>query len=179
MGNQEIMHRMGFLAGILSGGILAILLVRLTRTDRTFKCKYDERQQLVQGRAFKYGFFGWMLFDAFCILADLGLEVRWMDRASLLFSGMLVGITVYASYSIWYDGYFSLNQKPAQVLSILVSIAVLNAVCAVRQIYVHQGLLENGVVSFYYSCNLFMAAVSVFLLTVVAVKYRFDCKKAE
>ncbi len=179
MNNHEIMYRIGFLAGILSGGILAILLVRLIRTDRTLKCKYDERQQLIQGRAFKYGFFSWMFFDGFCILADIGLEVRWLDRSTVLFLGMLVGMTVYVSYSIWHDGYFSMNQNPRKVLALLVLAAVLNMLCAARNIYAHQGVLENGVVSFHYSCNLLMAAFSVFLLSVMAVKSILDHKKPE
>ena len=177
MDNHEIMQRMGFVVGILVGVIVTGLLLRLLRTNRPFKCKYDERQQLVQGRAFKYGFFSWMIFDGFCILADIGLEVTWMDRPMVLFCGMLVGITVYASYSIWHDGYFSLNDKPRQVLSMLVAITILNIICAIRQIHVHRSLLENGVLSFFYSCNLFMSAVSVFLLSVVAVKYFLDYKK--
>ena len=47
---------LGILCGLLIGGIVVVIILKLTKEDGSVKCKYDERQQLVRGIGFKYGF---------------------------------------------------------------------------------------------------------------------------
>ncbi len=167
--NGSGMERIGFLAGIITGCCVAVLLFKMMKKDRSAKCKYDERQQIVRGRGFQYGFFGWMAFNGFCIVADIGLEVHFMDLSMTLFCGMVIGTAIYVSYSVWHDGYFSLNENPKRVLSILITATALNVACAVYRI--HNGLLEHGVLTFLNGANLMIAIVMVFLLAVMFVKW--------
>ena len=102
-------------------------------------------------------------------MADTGLEVHFMDLSMTLFCGMVIGIAIYVSYSVWHDGYFSLNENPKRVLSILIIATVLNMACAVYRI--HNGLLEHGVLTFLNGANLMIAIVAVFLLAVMFVKW--------
>lgn len=170
--NQDTVSRMWFLAGVLSGLFVLVVLLKMMKKDRSLKCKYDERQQLVRGRGFQYGFFGWMIFDGVCILTDIGLEVHVMDLSLTLFSGMLIGTVIYVSYSVWHDGYFSLNLSPRRFMSMLVVMTVMNIACAAFRI--HSGLLEHGVITFFNGSNLLMSVVSVFLLGVISAKWFRD-----
>lgn len=170
--NQNIVIRMGFLAGVLSGLLVVVLLLKLMRKDGSLKCKYDERQQLVRGRGFQYGFFGWMIYDGVCILTDIGFEVHLMDLSMTLFSGMMVGTVIYVSYSVWHDGYFSLNLNPRRLMSMLGAMTVLNISCAAVRI--HSGLLEQGVLTFFNGSNLLMAVASLLLLGVMFAKWFKD-----
>jgi len=176
MGNNE-MIRMGFLVGIIVGCCAVILFFKLSNTDGSIKCKFDERQQAVRGRGFKYGFFGWMIFNACCIVTEIGLEEQYMDTSMTLFCGMLVGVAIYGSYSIWHDGYFSLNENPKRVMIILVAVTILNLACAVYRI--HNGLLENGQLTFLNGCNLFVAVTALCLLAVLYAKRCSDRRHTE
>lgn len=172
MNNRTI----GFLAGVLVG-CCVVLAALWKKRDGLFRCRYDERQQAVRGRAFKYGFIGWMIFTICCIVTDIGFELQFMDLSMTLFCGMMVAIAIYVAYSVWYDGYFSLNENPKRILSILVTATLLNAACAVYRI--HNGLLEHGVLTFLNGSNLLLAVVSVFLLTVMFVKRTKERQNAD
>lgn len=166
------MMRMGFLTGILVGGIGILLFWKLTKKDGSRKCIFDERQQIVRGQAFKYGFFGWMIFDGLCILADTGLQIQYMDKSMELFSGMLVGLIIYGSYSIWHDGYISLNENPKRIMAILTAAALLNMACAAWRI--QEGLLENEILTFLNGANLFVCMTAVLFLILMLVKRNRD-----
>lgn len=174
-GNEMI--RIGFLTGIILGCCFLVLFLKVTKKDGSIKCKFDERQQLVRGRGFKYGFFGYIIFNAACIVTDISLEKWFMDMSMTLLCGMLVGVAIYGSYSIWNDGYFSLNENPKRIVPLLAVITMLNMLCAAYRI--HNGLLENGKLTFLNGCNLFTGTTCLFLLLVLLVKRGCDHRKAE
>ena len=176
MSNNEMMH-MGFLAGIVTGCCLLILFIRLSKRNGSGNCSFDERQQIVRGRGYKYGFFAWMIFDAVCIVTDIGLEERFMDLSLTLLSGMLLGLAVYGAYSIWNDGYISLHQSPKRIMVILAAGGILNLACAAYRI--QQGILENGKLTFLSGSNLFVAVTSLFLLAVLIAKRCTDRRDTE
>ena len=161
-------HAIGLLAGALAGCCVVLAALGKKR-DGSIKGKYDERQQVVRGRAFQYGFVGWMIFTAFCILSDIGLEIQFMDLSMTLFCGMLIGVTIYVVYSVWYDGYIPLKKNPKRILKILITVTLMNALCAVYRI--RHGLLEHGVLTFLNGVNLLLTVAFTILLTVMFVKW--------
>lgn len=175
--SNDGMMRMGFLTGIIAGCVLLLLFIRLSKRNGAGKCNFDERQQIVRGRGFKYGFFAWLIFDAICIVTDIGLEERFMDMSLTLLCGMLVGLAVYASYCIWNDGYVSFNQSPKRIMAILAAGGVLNLVCAVYRF--QQGMLENGKLTFLNGSNLLVAVTALFLLAVFIAKQCTDRRDTE
>ncbi|MDE7313903.1 MAG: hypothetical protein K2N87_20150 [Eubacterium sp.] len=175
MGNYGM--RIGFLTGMLVGCFLVLLFLKMTRKDGSLKCKYDERQQLVRGRGFQYGFFSWMVFNGIYITIDLGLGKKYMDTSMVLYCGMVVGGVVYIIYSIWHDGYFSLNENPKRLLFLFITITLLNGACAFERI--HEGLLDHGVLTLINGANRFLAAAAVLVLIVLFVKWYSDSKKTE
>ncbi len=54
----------GVVIGLIVGIICVVLLLAVTKTDENVKYKYDERQELVRGRGFKYGFFILLIYNA-------------------------------------------------------------------------------------------------------------------
>ena len=176
MGNNEMMW-MGFLTGIVTGCCLLILFIRRSKRNGSGKCTFDERQQIVRGQGFKYGFFAWMIYDGICIVTDIGLEEQFMDLSLTLLSGMLIGLVVYASYSIWNDGYISLYQSQKRIMLILAAAGILNLACAAYRF--HDGLLENGKLTFLNGSNLFVAVTALFLLAVMTAKRCTDRRDME
>lgn len=93
---------------------------------RSSRPRYDERQELEQGRGFRYAFFCMMLtaftvvfMDSVGILADGASGIYY---ASCIF----IALNVYVIYCLWHDCYVSLNEKKVTVLVILAVIAVIN-----------------------------------------------------
>lgn len=172
--HENGMGQLGFLAGVAVGCLVGILMLKLMKKDKAVKCKLDERQQIVRGLGFQYGFFGWMIFQGLCIAADLIWEIKLMDMSMMLFCGMMVGTVIYVSYSIWHDGYFSLNENPKRVKIFLIAAAIMNFACAVYRI--RHGLLDHGVLTFLNGSNLLMAVVCMILLSVMLVKWMTDRK---
>lgn len=167
----------GFLCGAAAGICLLIVMKKLMKKDRSAKCQYDERQQMVRARGFQYGFFGWLIFDAVYIALDIGLGIQYMDTAMALLSGMLIGISIYASYAIWNEGYFSLNTYPGRVTAFLAAAAVLNIICAVR--HLEEGLLKDGMLTFLKGANLICAAAAILVFAVLIAKWCSDRRKEE
>lgn len=170
----NMMHMLGFLCGL----IVACIATVIVKKGFLGKCKYDERQQIVRGKGFRSGFFGWMMFNGIYIVADIGFEIEVMDTSLAMFSGMLIGAVICVSYCIWNEGYFSLNDNPKRVIIVLAAIALLNGICSIYAI--HKGvLLQNGTLTFLYGSNLFCALASVLILMIVFLKWGVGQRKEE
>ena len=99
----------GVACGILTGLIAAVAMIKAVRKDGRLKCRYDERQTLVLGKSFKYGFYVLII----CLILDIflgHLAEAYVEHGVLEFLCVVVGIIVEAGYAIWHDGYFSLNE---------------------------------------------------------------------
>jgi len=112
---------------------IAVFFIR----RNTDKCKYDERQEIVRGRGFKYGFIAMCIANTIAVLFT-GSDPIMMscEFASLL--SMFVGLTIYMIYTVWNDAYISVNQNPKKYLIFCGIIGIVNLA---------QGILtlaENG-----------------------------------
>lgn len=144
--NHEILA--GILTGTIVGVILLILFLKLTKKDGSVKCKFDERQELIRGRGFKYGFFTLIIYDL-CVtfLKDVLSLNQYADTALLSLIGILIAICVYVSYCIWNEGYFSVNENPKKVLISFAVVALFNFFIGYMQI-IDKGIFENGVLTY-------------------------------
>ena len=48
---------LGILFGIFFGLILSVILLKVCNKNKKVRSEYDERQNVVRGRAYKYGFY--------------------------------------------------------------------------------------------------------------------------
>lgn len=172
-------YQLGFFLGglftVIIGGIFIVLILRYTKTDRSVKCKYDERQQLIRGVGFKYGFFALIIYNAAASFLISIEEKPHIDYAAIMLMGMLFGLFVYAVYCIWNEGYFSLNENPRRVVVAFIVIAILNFGVGFRS-YLHGILIENGMLTV--QCiNILCGILLVMLLLVMAAKH--ICKGRE
>lgn len=138
----------GILCGIIVGTIIVILFLKLTKKDASVKCKFDERQELIRGRGFKYGFFTLLIYDAFVAFFYESLALnQYIDSILLHLIGIFIAILVYVSYCIWNEGYFSVNENPKKVLIGFAVIAVFNFLIGYMQLK-DKGIFENGVLTY-------------------------------
>lgn len=167
----------GIGCGLVFGGILTAIILKLTKNDGSVKCKYDERQTLVRGRGFKYGFFTLMVYDLIYGFLDMALERRYADNFTALFMGVCLGVLVYVSYCIWNEGYFSMNENPRRVLAAFAIIAVINFSVSAYPL-THDELLTDGMLT-YHCTNLVCGLLFVVIFLELLVKWLMGRKEEE
>lgn len=165
----------GAIFGIIVGVIAGIVVLLLTKKDKSLKYKFDERQEIIRGRAFKYAFFTVLIYDAVGAFLGKVLE-QFADVGVILFLGIVLGVLVCSIYCIWNEGYFSLNANPKRVIIMFIVIAVCNLLLGIRQVW-YEGLFEDGKMIFLNSANLICGLMALVLLLVFIVKQ--ICKKRE
>ena len=102
---------LGILCGAVVGLLIVVILLRLMKTDGSSKCKFDERQELVRGKGFQYGFFAIMISNAVLLFMKAFEISLFSDLQVAMVLSIVIGISVFACYCIWNDGYFALNEK--------------------------------------------------------------------
>ncbi len=170
-------YKLGILCGVLISIILAVIILWLTKKDRSIKCKYDERQQAVRGKGFKYGFFTLMFYDLAYGLIDEILGRKYFENSVGMMVGIFLGILVYACYCIWHDGYFSLNENPKGVLIAFAIIAVSNFVIFAVN-FTNGTVVENGILTIRCT-NLLCGIMFVIIFGVLLVKAVCNKKETE
>ena len=65
---------LGILTGILGGLLITVILLKITKTDGSSRCEFDERQIAARGQAYKYGFFTFLVCDAVYAVLSTGFE---------------------------------------------------------------------------------------------------------
>ena len=170
-------YYLGAIFGVIIGSVLGIVVfLKYTKTDNSIRCKYDERQQLVRGIGFKYGFFTVIIYDIVAAIFMSYEKKQYIDHATLMFSGVLISAFIYAVYCIWNEGYFSLNENPKRVAIVFAAVALLNFGVGYRS-FLHGLLIEDGMLTF--KCiNIFCGILMLMLFLVMAAK-RISKEKEE
>nr|MCR4806342.1 hypothetical protein [Lachnospiraceae bacterium] len=68
----------GFVAGLMVGLVLVVIFYKIANTDKKIKTEYDERQQRIRGKAYKYGFYTMILYHVLMMglyLCDITIPV--------------------------------------------------------------------------------------------------------
>ena len=173
--------RNGIVAGVICGALVGLILVAVIlkwmRGDGSKKCKFDERQELVRGTSFKYGFFALIIYNGAYILATMALEKLPFDTATGMFFGICFGVMVFAAYGIWHDGYLALNEKPVRVLIAFALIGIINLALGIRS-FVAGDAFVDGQLTFR-SINLFCGLLFVFIGVVYLLKWIKDVREGD
>lgn len=172
---RDTVFKIIFVISVAIGLLLVAIILAVTKNGDKAKCKFDERQELVRGRGFKYGFFTMMISSGILIALN-ALEVTLFDNSKVaMLLSIVLGVSVFASYCIWNDGYFALNENRGKLLVILGFCGLLNTAVSISNI-IHGNILENGALTFS-SGNLFIAIIFVAIFIVMLLKHIKDGKE--
>ena len=122
-----------------------------------------------------YGFFALMGSNAVLLLLSV-LEVSLFSNMEVaMTASILVGVAVFASYCIWNDGYFALNENRESMLIMFGLIGAMNLVIGIGNL-VSGAIIENGALTF--RCiNLFCALLFLVVFVVLLIKQIKDRKE--
>ncbi|MCR5507120.1 MAG: hypothetical protein K6F34_00385 [Lachnospiraceae bacterium] len=99
----------GFAIGLTVGIILVIILFKVANTNRKVKTEYDERQQKIRGKAYKYAFYTMVCYQLLLVGLSIAEITVPFESFVVEFFGIFLGATVLGAYCIWNDVYWGLN----------------------------------------------------------------------
>lgn len=157
---------------------VTLALILITKKDGSIKCRFDERQEIVRGRGYKYAFFTMMICMAVfaCLNESADLEQH-IEGSLEMVIAICAGVAVYASYCIWHEGYFALNENQGRLLIVFIILGVMNVVLG-GMAWREGRCFENGVLTINFS-NAVCGVLSLWVSVMVALKWMRDRKEDE
>ena len=156
----------GHLAVIIGAALLVLAFVMLVKRRGLSRHRYDERQELEQGRGFRYAFF--------TMLVTLGVALMLESTGATAGKGLLfyaacifISLVVYVIYCIWHDCYIALNEKRGVAMAILGVIGVVNLVLGLSNVLSNGFYESNGRISV--SVLNLMCAAALFVIAIAGV----------
>lgn len=168
-----------FLAGMMivfAIAVVALVIWRLTSKTKQ-NCEYDERQLLVRGKGFQYGFFTLMIYDMFYGAACMVEMPVWCDNMAGIFGGIILALLIFGIYCIWNDAYMSLNANRKSIYILFFVGSISNLFAGIFSV-LDGSIIEDGKITFH-SINLLLGILFAVFMIVFWLKNRRDNREAE
>lgn len=140
-------HNLYYTAGVACGllfGILAVAVICAVKKKRHTSCEFDERQQLIRGKAFTCGFTAILIYLlAYGILSDIS-GFSFEDNLTSNIIAVMIGLTVVVIICIWNDAYFALREKAKPFIILDILLMVTNFINAYRHLKHPENSLDPG-----------------------------------
>ncbi len=118
--------------GIFVGLIICVALFKFANTDKKIKTQYDERQEAIKGRGYKYSFYTMMAVEVVLMLFQMsGINIP-VENYLLQLGAILIGCLVLCVHSIWNGVYWGLNNNHKRYYIIFAIAIVLNLIPVIR-----------------------------------------------
>ena len=161
--------------------VLVLIIVSFTLRKKNLP-DYDERQELIRGKAYRTGFYATLVFIGFAIVLDSTNSLPFLDSTILYGTTVLGGVLVFAVYCVWNEAYFGLNQKSSTAMFILAFIGILNLFIGIMN-YFKGNLFFNGKLSFsfmnFVCAFMFIVLFATILLKKISNKVNDDKERNE
>lgn len=166
----------GVIFGIIVSIIISMLVGKKFNTDGKARTEYDERQQIVRGKGYKYAF--WTMTIAIGILVCLeSFDVKIpVDYMVVHFSIFIAGGFVLMVYSIWNNAYWGINNKQRNYTLFFGIMGLINLYFGVEST-IEGTMIKDGVITHHfinYLCAILLFAAMITL----AIRAIVDKKEA-
>ncbi len=160
----------GLVFGIVTALIVFALIWKFSK--KTMKGTFDERQELVRGRGYKYAcftFLGLLVLDLLIESYD-AFETLPVTRTLAIFIMILAGVMVYALYCIKNDSYFGVGTDTRTYRAVMWIVIVCNAISGFSGL--KSGALVDGKLAFGPCASLLFCIAFVIIMISISVKQR-------
>ena len=163
-------YAMGLAFGIVTALIIFAIVWKFSK--KSMKGTFDERQELVRGRGYKYACFtllGLLTLDL--LIESFGVfETLPVTRTLAIFFMILAGIMVYALYCIKNDSYFGVGTDTRTYRAVMWVVIVCNAVSGFSGL--KDGAMVDGKLSFSPCASLLFCIAFVIIMISLSIKQR-------
>lgn len=152
---------LGFVFGMVLVAIVCFVLHLIKREKRS---DYDERQEAVRGKGFKLAYFTALFTLLLGGIAECILDAAWCGLFTLAMVAVWTSISVFTTYCVIKDAYFTLRSKRRLLIAIFCFAGAVNLFIGIRSIAAGE-LIEGGMLSLYASnlltgtCCLYLGAM--------------------
>ena len=172
-----------YATGLAVGIIVAIVLFAIIWkfSKNKMKGKFDERQELVRGRGYKYACFTLLGLLTFDLLLESfrAFETLPVTRELFLFFILIVGIMVYALYCVKNDSYFGVGMDTRTYRAVMWIVIVCNAISAVSGL-MNGGAMVDGKLAFGpWAALIFVIAFIILMISLKVRSRSADLEEAE
>lgn len=138
-------YNIGILVGIaVAIGIFAVIAAIGKKRGRSGQ--FDERQELVRGKAYQHAFFAVMLYSALYGLLVVMADHPLMEDGLSALVAMFVGIAVFAVESIARDAFFTAKNRPKSYIILYIAV-IFSQIVNIIGNYSEGPFVENGVLT--------------------------------
>ncbi|MBE5825531.1 MAG: hypothetical protein E7307_02730 [Butyrivibrio sp.] len=124
----------GFVFGLMFAAVLCVILFKFANSNRKIMSEYDERQEVIRNKGYKYSFYTVLALEAAMIVVSVS-EMTFPIATYLIHLGIvLIGCLVLCIYCIWNDAYWGLNNNRKRYTAIITIAIVLNIIPIIRAI---------------------------------------------
>ena len=167
----------GMVFGLMVGLVIAVILLKFANKDHRFKTQYDERQESIKGRGYKYSFYTLACLEAALAILEVGDISFGIERYLVHFIVLLISFAVLCVHSIWNGTYWGLNNNRKRYTAIIVIAIALNLIPVIASI-ANGTLAKEG----FNSLPLLNVIVLIWMAVIgicALVKKAFDAKENE
>lgn len=145
---MNVGRTLGLVTGLALGILIALVILKLTKTNGKIKCEYDERQALIRGKGYKLSFFILLFYMVLYGLTTV-MEIRIpADNFVVMMVGVCLSVSAQVIYCTWNEAYVSLNENPRKLIIAFVLIALVNIAMGVSSI-IEGKVIVDGILTFH------------------------------
>ena len=160
----------GLAFGIVTALIIFAVVWKFSK--KSMKGTFDERQELVRGRGYKYASFTMLALLVLDLLLESldAFETLPVTRMLAIFIMILAGVMVYALYCIKNDSYFGVGTDSRTYRAVMWIVIVCNAVSGFTGL--KEGAMEDGKLAFGPCASLLFCLAFVIIMISIGIKQR-------
>lgn len=172
-------YNVGFFVGLSIPILVVLLIIFIFKKSGKFKGKheFDERQKLAQGKAYKNGFYTFVICEVIIMLIENTGYIA-LDITLTMFISMCISIKVFAMTSIIKDAYIGINHTPKSTLTLFLVLAAVNLFFGIRNL-VGGEFLQTGEIVYIAWLNLICGITLLMISVALLVKIVQDNKEEE
>lgn len=133
----------GIVFGIITGLVICVILFRYANKDKKIKTSYDERQEAIRNRGYKYAFYTVLAYETVLLCFGMARGHLPIPSYALNFLGIILGCTVLGVYCVLKDAFWGMNNDHRRYFIIFAVTGVLNLIPVLGS-YITGTLISDG-----------------------------------
>lgn len=152
--------------------LICSLIYLVTKLNDKLINEYDERQELLRGRAYRLAFIVMAsFFGCVALLNLIGVNIP-ADKYIVDVMGVAIGLAVMTTVRIVNDAYFALNENSRLLIPILCLITLANTIAAIINT-ISGNVIADGVLTAGF-LNVIVSVYLLYMLTLILVKSKMN-----
>ncbi len=152
------------------------LALKLLNKDGNALTKYDERQKMARGEAYKYAFFSVIIADGVLMFAGIFGDGFKSLGFNIFFIPIFIGVVVQVSVSIFKDAYVGLNTNMTKFMIFMFIVSAFNLGLGIRAIVAKEMIVDGELQTPFLNilCGLLFIILAVELLIKMLIDKKED-----